>query len=62
MNYQKNKNLISAIIIATGLIIAALIYAYSNRFEIDQHRQVVIDKWTAKERLIDTEAYYNSRR
>jgi hypothetical protein len=59
MNYQENKNLISALIIAIGLIIAAFIYAYGNRYEIDQRRKVVIDKWTAKERLIDTDAYYS---
>ncbi len=41
---KKNKNLLPAIILAAGLIIAALIYAYSTRYVIDGF--LIKDKWT----------------
>lgn len=41
---KKNNNLLPAIILAAGLIIAALIYAYSTRYVIE--KTTIKDKWT----------------
>ncbi|MDD4363825.1 MAG: hypothetical protein PHD33_06460 [Atribacterota bacterium] len=41
---KNNKNLIPAIIIAAGLIISAFIYAFANRYEVNNYLR--IDKWT----------------
>ena len=41
---KENKNLLPAIIVAVGLIIASFIYAYSTRYEISGNLR--IDKWT----------------
>ncbi len=43
MNETKS-NLIPAIIIAAGLIIASLIYAYAHRYEVESY--IRYDKWT----------------
>lgn len=43
-----NKNLLPAIIIAARMIITALIYAYSNRYEVNNQSNLVIDKWKHK--------------
>lgn len=48
-----NKNIIAAAILAFGLIVSAIIYAYSNRYEIVKSSQggiLKVDKWdgTAK--------------
>ncbi len=40
----KNKNLLPLIILSMGLIIAMLIYAYANRYEVNYPFR--IDKWT----------------
>ena len=40
---MKNKNLLSAIILAVGLIVASVIYAYSTRYVIREYGR--IDKW-----------------
>jgi ABC-type cobalt transport system substrate-binding protein len=50
--FKDNRNL-SAIILAIGLIIAALIFAYSTRYEYDPGVYGgVVDKWTATIREI----------
>lgn len=42
-NEMKNKKLISSLIIGGALIIAALIYAFSTRYQYDSY--LIIDKW-----------------
>lgn len=49
----KNKNIIAAIIVSAGLIISALIYAFANRYQVEN--RVVIDKWTGKAKVIKFE-------
>ena len=47
-NYRKISFtiLLASIFLAVGLIIASIIYAYSNRYEIDNYKR--IDKWSGK--------------
>jgi hypothetical protein len=45
INMKNNKNLLPALIIALGLIIASLIYAYATRYECDS--PIIIDKWNS---------------
>lgn len=43
-----NKNIIAAAILAFGLIVSAIIYAYSNRYYISEKgegRMIRVDKW-----------------
>jgi hypothetical protein len=47
---KENKNLLPAIILAAGLIIAASIYAYSTRYEFIEKTSgslglILVDKW-----------------
>ena len=41
---ENNKNIIPALIISLAIVIAAIIYAYSTRYEIDRGFYRV-DKW-----------------
>lgn len=38
------KNIIAAFILAVGIVVSAIIYAYSNRYEVDDNYRT--DKWT----------------
>lgn len=42
---KQNKNLLPAIIIAGGLIIASFICAFANRYESAFGGKMVLDKW-----------------
>ncbi len=43
------KNIIAACILMIGLIVAGFLYAFANRYEIDQrHPAQRFDKWTKK--------------
>jgi len=46
MSKGQNRNLIPAIIIAVGLIVASVIYAFSSRYELTESGFAVVDKWT----------------
>ena len=50
------KNIIAASILGLSIIIAAFIYAYSNRYYIDGLKR--IDRWTGKVALINTKQYW----
>lgn len=45
---KKNRNLLPAIILAVGLILASFIYAFSNRYEVVKGNgpYFIVDKWT----------------
>ena len=51
-NMDRNRNLIPAIILAVGLIIAAFIYAFAHRYEI-RNNYLRIDKWTGTMQRIE---------
>ncbi len=44
---EGTKNIVSALIIALGLIIASVIYAYSNRYDVEKSGMYPrrFDKW-----------------
>jgi len=44
---KTNKNLLPAIILALGLIISSIIYAFANRYELIDSGFAVVDKWTS---------------
>ncbi|WP_346862846.1 hypothetical protein [uncultured Draconibacterium sp.] len=48
---RNRGSLLSATILAIGLIIASFIYAYSQRYEVD--RYLIIDKWTGTMQKIE---------
>lgn len=49
-NKNSNPRLIPAIIIATGLVVAAFIYAYAHRYESNSY--IRIDNWTGTYKII----------
>lgn len=48
---KENKNLLPAIIIGLCIIMATMIYAFSNRYEIEGWMR--IDKWTGKYQTLE---------
>lgn len=50
---KKNKNIIPSIILALGLIIASIIYAFANRYELTSSGFARVDKWTNKIEAVD---------
>lgn len=48
---KTNNNLLPAIILAAGLIIAAFIYAYSTRYVIEKN--IIKDKWTGTMKMLE---------
>jgi len=56
----KNKNLLPSIILATGIIIASFIYAYSHRYEFVYRQSsngviILVDKWKLETVVIASE-------
>lgn len=45
---KTKNNLLPAIIIALGLIIASAIYAFANRYELISSGLGIVDKWTGE--------------
>lgn len=45
---EGSKNIIAALIIGISIIVSAVIYAYSTRWEINNNGSARIDKWTGK--------------
>lgn len=45
---EGTKNIIAALIIGISIIVSAVIYAYSTRWEINNNGSARIDKWTGK--------------
>lgn len=53
-NMKENKNILPAIILAVGFIIAAYLIAFSNRYVIDDSFPYNrIDKWTGETIMIE---------
>lgn len=50
-NEMKNKNLIPSLIIGVALIVAAVIYAFSTRYQYDSY--LIIDKWNGTYQRIE---------
>jgi hypothetical protein len=48
---KKNKNLLPAIVLAAGLIIASIIYAFGQRYQLEHGYR--IDKWTGTEQKLE---------
>lgn len=48
---RENKNLLPALIVGICIILATLVYAYSNRYEIEGDMR--IDKWTGEYQTLE---------